>query len=263
MNRLMSHNAESFNREILNIGGKPGITAAFESQWLDDMISREYTLKKTVKHIFITVDPSGAKDRNLYVVMSSIFVDGQCIILGGECINTCHSLSVAQLIVEHIKKCRLIKHLQYALAIIIPESNLPFIAMQLQFEIKNRFQLENHYFMMGDSGSGNGMKDLPGSITTHKKKLEMVHMIKENYMKNGRICFNNPFIVTRDDELPFDDLKTEIMKQMRGFRKKRWYKTDTEGNSICQLIYTGKEPIGHNDDFVMTLLIAVYNEKIF
>jgi hypothetical protein len=258
----MSHNAESFDREMLNIGGKPGITAAFETQWLDAMISREYEIRKAVKHIFITIDPSAAKDRNLYVIMSTVFIDNQCIILGAECMNTCHSLSVAQVVVDHVNRCRQISYLAHALAIIIPESNLPFMATQLQFDIKNKFQLNNHHFPMLDS-SGNGQKDLPGSITTHKKKLEMVHILKENYLKPGRILFHSPFICTHTDLMPFDDIRLEIMKQMRGFRQKRWYKTDAEGNSVCQLIFTGKEPVGQNDDFVIVLLIAVLNEKGF
>lgn len=263
MNRLMSQNAESFDREILNIGGKPGITAAFESDWLDSIVARKYELKKTVNHIFITVDPSAAKDRNLYAIMSMIFVDGCCIMLGAECMNTCHSLTVAQLLVEHIYQCRRIKHLQYAMPVIIPESNLPYIAQQLQMDVRQMYR-ESIVFMMEDAGSRTAMqKDLPGSVTTHRKKNEMVINLQNKYLKLGKVLFNTMFINVRFDELPFDDIQVEIMKQLRGFRQKRCYKLDTEGNSVCQLIFTGKAPVGQNDDFVMVLLIGCYYQQIF
>jgi hypothetical protein len=262
MNRLMSQNAESFDREILNIGGKPGITAAFESQWLDAIVAQEYDLRKPINHFFITVDPSAAKDRNLYVIMSMIFVDGQCVMLGAECMNTCHSLTVAQLVVEHIRQCRRLKHLTYAMPIVIPESNLPYIAQQLQIDVKRMYN-DKIVFMMEDSGSKMVDKDLPGSMTTHRKKNTMVTLLQNEYLKPGRLSFHRSFVNVKFEELPFDDIKIEIMKELRGFRQKRCYKLDAEGQSICQLIFTGKAPIGQNDDFVMVLLMGCYNEKLF
>ena len=74
--RLMSHNSEAYDREMLNIGAKPLISAAFQRDWIDAMDATSYTLRKTVDHIFITVDPSATKNRNLYVLVSTIFVDG-------------------------------------------------------------------------------------------------------------------------------------------------------------------------------------------
>ena len=61
------------------------------------------------------------------------------------------------------------------MAIIIPESNLPFAAVDLQKEVKYTYRLDNHMFMLEDGG--NGRKDLPGSVTTHTKKLEMVQIL--------------------------------------------------------------------------------------
>ena len=78
--RLMSHNSEAYDREMLNIGAKPMISAAFQRDWIDAMDSTAYTLRKTVDHIFITIDPSATKNRNLYALMSTIFVDGLAVV---------------------------------------------------------------------------------------------------------------------------------------------------------------------------------------
>lgn len=64
-------------------------TPAFKKEWIDYMSSRRYELKKNVNHIFITFDPSAGKDKNFFSLLSAIFVDDQCIILGGECMDFC------------------------------------------------------------------------------------------------------------------------------------------------------------------------------
>jgi hypothetical protein len=54
----MSHNAESFDREMLNIGGKPTLTNAFERHWIDYMVDNYYECDQAIDHLFITIDPS-------------------------------------------------------------------------------------------------------------------------------------------------------------------------------------------------------------
>lgn len=63
-----------------NIGAKPTITAAFEKEWIDRMSEKIYKSNKSIKHLFITVDPSSGKDRNYYALSSMIFVNGQCVV---------------------------------------------------------------------------------------------------------------------------------------------------------------------------------------
>lgn len=88
LSRLMSHNQEANDRENLNIGGKPSISAAFERAWIDATVARPFQLTRTVHHIFVTIDPSAGKDRNYYAVMSTIFVDGICVV----CLRSLRSL---------------------------------------------------------------------------------------------------------------------------------------------------------------------------
>jgi len=81
LERLMSQNPDSFDREMLNIGTKPTLEAAFRKEWIDAMVSKTYKdTHRTINHLFVTIDPSAAKDRNLYVVTSAFFIDGQCVV---------------------------------------------------------------------------------------------------------------------------------------------------------------------------------------
>jgi hypothetical protein len=174
---------------------------------------------------------------------------------------------VADVVVSHINRCREIKGLRNALAVIIPESNLPFAAVELQRELKQyNPRLENHMFMLEDGGSSKStnVKDLPGSVTTHTKKNEMVHLLINQYLQPKQVCFHKPFLVTMEEDsgVP-DSVQLEVTRQLRGFKQKRRYRPDAEDQVKCQIIYTGKEPVGTNDDFVMALLIAVYYEKKF
>jgi hypothetical protein len=63
LNRLMSFNAEAFDREMLNIGGKPSITSAFDRHWIDYMVDNYYECDRAIDHIFITIDPSAGMMR--------------------------------------------------------------------------------------------------------------------------------------------------------------------------------------------------------
>lgn len=77
---LMSIDMDAYNRELQNMGSTPSVTSAFERDWVDAMVSRTYTLQKTVSHIFVTIDPSASKGRNIYALLSTIFVDGLCVV---------------------------------------------------------------------------------------------------------------------------------------------------------------------------------------
>lgn len=76
----MSYNAEAYDREMLNIGGKPDIMPAFRGELIDAMIAEPYTRERTVDQIFVTIDPSGGKDQSLYALLSTIFIDGICVV---------------------------------------------------------------------------------------------------------------------------------------------------------------------------------------
>lgn len=101
---------EAYDREIQNKEDTPAISNAFEKDWLDAMFSRIYPIRRHQKHVFISLDPAGGtlrglsatrsgakrhevkilidltligKEGNLYALVSTIFVDGQCVV--------CHS----------------------------------------------------------------------------------------------------------------------------------------------------------------------------
>lgn len=77
---LMAQNEGANDREMNNIADTPTISAAFEREWIDFMLENEYRSIASVKHLFVTIDPSACKDRNCYVLTSMIFVKGTCIV---------------------------------------------------------------------------------------------------------------------------------------------------------------------------------------
>ena len=84
----MSIDTDAHKREMQNIGTTPNTTSAFQREWIDAMVARTYTLRKTVQHIFVTIDPSAGKDRNYYALLSTIFVDNQCVVCTRSCCAT-------------------------------------------------------------------------------------------------------------------------------------------------------------------------------
>lgn len=60
---------------------EPLISYAFKSQWIDEMLRHDYKLNEDIAHLFITIDPSAGKDRNFYVLCSTVFTkDGTCVV---------------------------------------------------------------------------------------------------------------------------------------------------------------------------------------
>jgi hypothetical protein len=103
---MMSVVPDSYAREMENKGGTPSMVNAFETAAIDDMVARKHTLRGTINHIFITIDPSSGvlrccaggpadgrlaslalitltslgKDRNLYALLSTVFIGDECVV---------------------------------------------------------------------------------------------------------------------------------------------------------------------------------------
>ena len=108
------------------------------------------------------------------------------------------------MVASHIKKCREIPALTHALAVVIPESNLPVIATGILRGLKG-LALRGCIFMTEEDNKGSSIRyDMPGSITTHKNKPEMVHMLKET-MRAKRVVFYRHFIVAEAEFSAVDD----------------------------------------------------------
>ncbi len=169
------------------------------------------------------------------------------------------------MVAQHVTYCRHHnEHLRNALAVIIPESNMGTVALNLALAMKRDIKLPNCMFVTEDSSRPGGEKDLPGSITTRRNKQEMVQLLKSKYLQTATICFHAPFMVSELERSRVNDVQQEIVKQLRGFCKQRRQRHDQEGNLITEIVYTGKPPIGSgDDDYVITLMLAAYHEKRF
>ena len=57
---------------------EPNNVPAFEAAAIDAMLSQSAPLVAAVRHLFVTIDPSGGKGRNYYAIASMVFVAGRC-----------------------------------------------------------------------------------------------------------------------------------------------------------------------------------------
>jgi hypothetical protein len=56
---------------------------AFEGEWIEKMANKIYKANDTIRHLFISIDPSSGKDLNFYALTSMIFVgehNERCIV---------------------------------------------------------------------------------------------------------------------------------------------------------------------------------------
>ena len=183
-----------------------------------------------------------------------------------ECLNAqrtrIDNSFVAEVIVAHVREVRRrLPHLQLAKAVIIPESNMSHIPVQLKSDIETYYCLENHCFMIEDRSVAGREMDTPGSRTTHKKKNEMCALLGEFYLSPNKLRVLAEPITTQSEYSPVDDVREEFMKQMRAFKQEMRYHTGPDGAPEAELIYSGKK--SGNDDLVMALLIAIYAQRRF
>lgn len=170
---------------------------------------------------------------------------------------------------SHIVACRAhkfgderVEYLKHSIAVIIPESNLVTISTQLVTSLRH-IGTPNCIFMNEDNNKGAAVHcDLPGSITTRKNKPEMVAVLLEHYFKKARIVFSREFISAEAEYSSIDNIHGEFITQLRAFSKKKKQVKARDGTFEFEIYYSGKIS-GGNDDFVLCLLIGVYNHGKF
>lgn len=166
---------------------------------------------------------------------------------------------VAKTIKAHIEACRReIRELQFAMPIIIPESNMA-MALDLQYQLKTLMGV-NCYFMTEDNDKASAQPfDLPGSQTTAKNKPVMVRLLRQ-YLEQRRIVFHSDFVTTQ--VVPGRSVQKEFIQQMRAFAEILVIREGPDGAPVTRTYYTGKVA-GGNDDYVITAALGPYMKQIF
>lgn len=184
--------------------------------------------------------------------------------MGAESLNHSCSILVSQILKSHIEKIRNHKSGCFinSKIVIIPESNLPAIAYELRRQIRllnlNNVMFINDPHKLKDK-SNYKMVDLPGSKTTRETKPLMVDMLIKKLKKNT-IVFYYDLIQAQYDLCNLKHIKNEIADQMKSFSKIKIVSQDPEIGT--KIIYHGKSQ-GGNDDFVMGIMINIYNASRF
>ena len=142
---------------------------------------------------------------------------------------------------------------------------MPFIAAEQMNILKNRMQTPNLTFILEDRGNS-AVRDMPGSYTTARSKVQMFYLFRNQYMKKGMVKFSEDFLVANREfaSLPPDKVKDEFVAEMRKFAQKRITRRNNRdgGYDEIEFAYSGKVA-GVNDDFVMALMIGVLSYQQF
>lgn len=126
-----------------------------------------------------------------------------------------------------------------ATTVIIPEANLPTIAQNI-VRVMRDLMVPNCVFMNEDNNKGSKQRnDLPGSITTRANKVEMVNILIEDYMKKHRVVFCRDFLVAEPEYSTVENVKSEYVKQLRNFCRKRKQMNARDGTAYFETFYTG------------------------
>jgi hypothetical protein len=172
---------------------------------------------------------------------------------------------VAEVLIQHVTKCKEIPQLQYAFPIIIPEANMATLASELQRTLKYEFKFKCQ-FMTEDKRKGAKKADMPGIYTTGHNKNDMIHLFMNNYLKKGRVFMYPNFVVaaSEGEEITcgYGSIKGEFESELREFSRVRRLYRAPDGTENPKFFYHGKID-GNDDDFVMALVIAPFAYRIF
>jgi hypothetical protein len=149
------------------------------------------------------------------------------------------------------------------MAVIIPEANLPDIAMGVMRRIRET-GLENTFFMAEDQNPGAGQqRDLAGAYTTRKNKNMMVDVLRDVYIRPLACSFHMPFIVAGEIGICHKhDIRAEFVSEMRQFAEIKVPVQQRDGSVEFERQFSGKA-VRADDDFVMALCIGVYMHDRF
>jgi hypothetical protein len=175
--------------------------------------------------------------------------------------NLLESIAVSDIVRKHIDKCRSYEPFKHSKAVVIIEANMSSHGLHLLSNLRE-MGIPNTTFLVEDNNKSNSIKrDFPGSITTRKNKIEMCYLLIDKYLKPGNIGFNQPFIIANHERTMVDDIKGEIITELKAFQKKKIATKMRDGNIEYEIYFSGKSK--GNDDYVIALALGCYWREVF
>lgn len=172
---------------------------------------------------------------------------------------------VAEVLIQHVAKCKELPQLQYVFPIIIPEANMATLASELQRTLKFDYKFKCQ-FMTEDKSKNSKQPDMPGVYTTAHNKTDMIHLFMNQYLKKRRIFVHPNFVVAASEGAEitcgYGSIKGEFEAELREFSRVRRIYRAPDGTEYAKYFFHGKID-GNDDDFVMALVIAPFMYRIF
>ena len=236
-------------------------------------------IKEPPSHVFVTIDLSFGGKKSRTAVMSTVFYQGQIIIVAAEAIPAKIEGEYLPIVRRHILRLREIPCLKRAIVAVCVENNIQGPARQLCYDILSMGHEWIHF--MTKVGADITSSDLFESVHNRQigmrtqgrqgrgdAKEEMVLTLKDAIQQN-LILFSKTFFITgvvqtsndpeKDHRLAVDAYKKDLKEQLMAFSMKF---QEVEGSfQVPKRTYDGKHR-GPDDD-AMALALNVYHGKTF
>jgi len=248
---MMSDQKELLERETMGIMHDSG-DCAFEKRLVKRMMDRPgYPLTKTVRHIFVSIDPNAGGDSR-FGICSCIYERGQLIIAGLDAVKSKNPAQYEPVLTEHIFALRKHQMTSRAIIVLMIESNLGFEAFHLQRFIK-RSNLARYCVCMSD-------KDQKVGLRTTNPVKEAMWIKLRTFLEEDAVCFWDHLVTVNPEKNP-----KQMRKELRD--ELNQYKVMTElPKTVFQetkRTFTGKLG-GSVDDLSVTLqLNALWHSEFF
>ena len=229
------------------------LSSVFKSKWVEAFFRRDdYMFRTQPEIIFMACDPSGGGNSEMSII-SLTMIGGQVTLIAIDSHLQKGHEEIEGLLKAHVEGIRAVPEFADAYIIFIPESNLGNEASHM----KNMMSVYPNLWTWNENGRD-------GLLTTHPRKAlfaaEGVRYLASNAMhiyKN--VLLNNPY-----DHAPYADKKQKVLKALKTQLLKFSKIVEPRGHGKPKITYSGKGPNkDENDDFVLTLLIALYGAGIW
>lgn len=188
---------------------RAGGDTAFDKQLVKRMMDRSlYVLTRTVRHIFVAIDPNAGGDSR-FGICSCIYERGQLIVAGLDAVKSKNPAQYEPILTEHILALRQHPLTSRAVVVLMIESNLGFEAFHIERFLK-RSNLARFCVCMSDRDQKVGLR------TTNPVKEAMWIKLR-TFLEEDAICFWEKMVTINPDKSPVQ-MRIELRDELNQYK---------------------------------------------
>tara|TARA_B100000787_G_scaffold165005_1_gene148383 strand:- start:13886 stop:14833 length:948 start_codon:yes stop_codon:yes gene_type:complete len=183
--------------------------SAFDRKLVKRMMDRPgYPLTKTVRHIFVSIDPNAGGDSR-FGICSCIYERGQMVIVGLDAVKSKNPAEYEPVLTEHLLALRNHPLTARAIIVMMVESNLGFEAFHIQRFLK-RSRLARYTVCMSDKDQKTGLR------TTNPVKEAMWIKLR-TYLEEDAVCFWDKLVSVNPEKTP-KQMRKELQEELNNYK---------------------------------------------